>query len=183
MAWTTLPTYTDGNVLTAAQLLAIAANINETFAAKATTAGQYVASTAANTLAARSPSGVGVSTVDTVTSTSYGAGVGTSGPATAAMATGSVVAVSISARLQHATATAESWASFAITGGTPVAASDNFALMYNSPLANSAMRAGAILMVNGLTPGNNTFTMQYRTSTSAGGGTTMSNRQLAVHPY
>jgi hypothetical protein len=183
VAWTVLPTYSDGNVLTAAQLNAIAANINETFTAKATAAGQYAASTAANTLAARAASGVGVATVDTVTSTTYGAGVSTSGPATAALATGSSACVSISARLQHATATAESWASFAISGATTLAASDNFALMYNSPLANSAIRAGSVLIVNGMTVGNNTFTMQYRTSTSAGGGTTMSNRQIAVHPY
>lgn len=42
MAWTTLPTYTAGSVLTAAQMNAIAANILETAAATASAAGSFV---------------------------------------------------------------------------------------------------------------------------------------------
>ena len=54
MAWTTLPTYTDGTALTAAMLLAIAANINETAVAKATTAGRFFVATGPNAIAERS---------------------------------------------------------------------------------------------------------------------------------
>jgi hypothetical protein len=59
MAWVTPPTFTTGNVLTAAQVNILAGDLMETAAAKASSTGdlftstQYFAATAANSLTAR----------------------------------------------------------------------------------------------------------------------------------
>ena len=58
MAWSTLPTYSAGAVLTAAQMNAIKDNINETCAATANAAGDLVYSDAANSMGSRLAIGV-----------------------------------------------------------------------------------------------------------------------------
>src|SRR3954469_8286719 len=57
MAWTAPATYTSGNVLTAAMMNAISANLNETGPAKATTSNQLLVSDAANSIFPRTVQG------------------------------------------------------------------------------------------------------------------------------
>lgn len=180
MAWSVPLTAVSNATLTAAQWNAsVRDNLLETAASKVTAAGQYVVGTAANALAVRVPTGAGVSNTETTTSTSYTT-LATIGPVVSSVTTGTQAFVSIGARMSNDTANSESWASFAISGATTVAASDNFALLYRAAAINAPHRASACLIVTGLTPGSNTFTMQYRVGGATG---TFSNRQLAVIPF
>jgi hypothetical protein len=181
MAYSTPLTGVSNTALTAAQWNAsVRDNILETAVAKATVAGTYPVSTAANALAMRVPTAASVSTAETTTSTTY-TNLTTTGPQISSLVTGNQALVVVASRQANSTATAECYTSFTITGATPtVAASDNIAWFFQAPAVNGAGRASAATLVIGLTAGANTFTVQYRVSAGTG---TFSARHLAVFPF
>jgi hypothetical protein len=87
--------------------------------------------------------------------------------------------VTLQARLYNNSAISESWASFAISGATTVAAADTRALMYQAFANNSYGQIGGSWVVTGLTPGSTTFKMKYRVNGNTG---TFENRQISVEP-
>ncbi len=178
MAWTTPPTLTDGQVLTGAHTQIIRDDLLETAPGKATASGQFFVSTAANSIAARTPQVATVATSETTTSTSY-TNLATPGPAVT-VTTGATALVFVSARIAQSTATAAVYQSFAISGATTVAADDRFGTEWQPEGANRNSRATSALMVTGLTPGSNVFTQQYRVSANTG---TFSLRQISVLPF
>ncbi len=94
-------------------------------------------------------------------STSY-TDLTTSGPAVT-LTTGTKALVIVSARLYSQTSSSHAYMSFAVSGATTTAASDDFALraQQSSAAANQAFRMSAAAAVT-LTAGSNTFTAKYK---------------------
>jgi len=69
--------------------------------------------------------------------------------------------------------------SFAVSGASTVAASDNTSIMLYDPAGHFEIRASATYVVTGLTNGSNTFTAKYRES---GGASTFADRSIIVIP-
>lgn len=167
MAWTTPPTFVSGNVLTAAQLNILTADLNETAVAKAASAGQYFVATAANTLVGRAPSfqlynGGGT---DTTNSTSYTA---LTGGAAVTSTTGANCLVYHGASLGNDTSGSRSWSSFAISGASTIAVDDARGIAVDASAANRVTKCGITYLQTGLTSGANTFTQQFRVTSGIG---------------
>jgi putative ribosome biogenesis GTPase RsgA len=75
--------------------------------------------------------------------------------------------------LLNGTSTDASYMSFAVSGASTQGASDSLSV---ETLAGSS-NVGATFLVNGLTPGLNTFTANYRVN---GGTGTFTNRRITV---
>lgn len=179
MAWSVPLTAVSNASLTAAQWNAsVRDNLLETAVAKVTGAGQYVVSTAANALAARTPQASSIATVEATTSTSY-ANLATTGPAVT-VTSGTVALVGVSTNMSNSTVSVNTRASYAVSGATTIAASDIVAFNYQQPSAGTTIRGSAITMQTGLTAGSNTFTMQYRVTANTG---TFDARHLWVVPF
>lgn len=180
MAYTTPLTAVSNATLTAAQWNAsVRDDFAETAVAKATSAGQFFVSTAANALAARVPTGATVNVSESTTSTSYAAiPAGTPGPAVT-VTTGTAALVAVSAKMSQSTATANSYMAYAVSGATTIASNDNTSLLFQFA-TNTTIRATAVTLQTGLTAGSNTFTAQYRVSAGTG---TYDSRHLAVLPF
>jgi hypothetical protein len=165
MAWTTLPSYSDGTALTAAHVLAIAANINETAVAKAATENDYFVATGANAVAVRRIASDSVTATSTSTSTSYTASItGDDGP-TITFTSGDAAIFWQSAQLENS-GTGSVWTSFALSGATTDASSDTRAIMQQNGAGNGA-RVGVITYLS-VTGGSNTATTEYRVSANTG---------------
>lgn len=176
MAWTTLPTYVAGDPLTAAQLNAIAANINETAVAKAATENDYFVATGANALAVRRIASDSVTTTSTTTSTSYTTNPsGDDGPEIT-FTSGDAAIFWQSAQLES-NGTGSVWVSFSISGATTDAASDTRAIMQQNGASNGA-RVGVITYLS-VTGGSNTATSEYRVSANTG---SYDDRRLTAMP-
>jgi len=94
------------------------------------------------------------------------------------LVTGTSALVQFGATLQHNTALRTVYVSFAVSGATTLAAADLIAAsndQYNASWGTTVSRS---FVVTGLTPGTNTFTMNYRTATS--GVLTASLRSITV---
>lgn len=178
MAWTTFPTLTDGQIWTGAHTQIVRDNFAETAPAKATASGQFFVSTAANSIAARTPQIGSVATGETTTSTTY-ADLATTGPQ-ATVTSGTAALVFISSRLSNSTATAVCYASFQVSSASSVSADDRFAVEFQPESANRTMRATSALLVTGLTGGSNIFGMRYRVTAGTG---TFTFRQISVLPF
>jgi hypothetical protein len=127
-----------------------------------------------------------------VTSTTYTATLGgTPGanPATTAAITSGKALVTVTANITavgtRAAGVVQGFEAFAVSGATTIPASDTQSVMVglvgssNGSDTNQA-QASATYLVTGLTNGNNTFTLNYR---SSGGDTiTYSNRNIIVIP-
>jgi hypothetical protein len=112
-----------------------------------------------------------VSTSESTTSTSY-TDLTTAGPAVT-ITTGTKALVIVSARLEVNTG-ASSYASYAVSGATTIAASDNVAVEAGT-ITTGMSRASRLTT---LTAGSNTFTMKYRTSPTRTG--TFESREIIV---
>lgn len=173
MTWSTLPTYVNG-ALTAAQLNAIRDNINESAAARATTATGYFVATGANSVVQRLVATAAVLTQETDNMTSYGnISPGTNGPETT-VTTGIRALVFTSAQLENS-GTGSTWASYEISGATTDAAVDDRAI-FNQSGATFGGRFG-VTSWQVLTAGSNTFTMKYRVSSGTG---TFDDRRIVI---
>lgn len=120
-----------------------------------------------------------VASQQATTSTSY-TDLSTVGP-TVTITTGTKVLVSIVAELaKTGSATPDSYASFAISGATTLAAANNpYAIRFQmGDAVGGSFQFGGTWIVTGLTAGSNTFTMKYKDA--AGGTTYFANRTLSV---
>lgn len=178
MAWSAPMTAVVNAVFTAAQYNQyVRDNFLETTPAKATTAGSIFAVTATNTIAERFPSSATVATAQTTSSTTY-TDLTTTGPAVT-VTTGTRALVWVYASIQQTSAAQEAYMSYAVSGATTDAATDNRAAALKSVNANQAIRATCGIVHVGLTPGSNTFTAKYR-ATAANGS--FVDRKITVIP-
>jgi hypothetical protein len=211
MAWTTLPTYTSGSVLTAAQMNAIKDNINETCAATAAGAGALVyadgANSMGNNLAIGSAGDYLVSTgsapawntpdsengdstyTSTNTATSYadlsngqwGSGTSVSFGVTVE---GQRALVFYGAQYFEGSAANDGiFLSYRVSGATTIAASDVWGMRIESAAANLESHGGGRAnLETALTNGVNTFTLQAKTL-GANAGNVLSRPWLIVMPF
>jgi hypothetical protein len=155
-------------------------NLNETAPAKASAAGQFFVSTAANAIAARTPGSATVATAETTTSTSYAdLTSGTVGP-TVTVTTGTSAWVAIKAGMENNTINVGTFMGFAVSGSSSIAASDASAINIAGVAAANRLRLGAVFRVTGLVAGSNTFQAKYKVVSNTG---TFVNRDLAVLPF
>lgn len=178
MAWTAPKTWVANAILTAAELnVHLRDNLSETAPAKVSVPGQIIVSTAANAITARTPATDADTAINTYTSTSYGA-TSTAGPAVT-VTTGASAYVSMVARIAHNTAGEQGFVDFQISGATSRLPSDQTSLRFQAASAGQGARMGISRLVTGLTPGNNTFTLRYRTTAATA---TFAERVLTVIP-
>lgn len=184
MAWVTPPVFTSGAGLTAAQLNILSGDLNETAPAKSTGVGRIFVGTAVNAIAARQIiAGIPVVAAETTVSTTY-TDLATVGAFCSGVTTGPGAIVVMSGKIQNNTASGNSFMSYAITGATTLAASDDLAIGYAPTTA-----AGSWVMASGLffldpftsdiTAGSNTFTAKYRVNAGTG---TFAERKMFVIP-
>lgn len=105
-----------------------------------------------------------VYTYQTTTSTSY---VGLTTASSVTLTTGTKALVIISAQQNNSTVGANQYMSFAISGATTTAASDNYSANFRATTANYGLTQTAVLPVT-VTAGSNTFTTQFRVDTGTG---------------
>lgn len=176
MAWSTPLTAVSNSTLTAAQWNAsVRDNLLETAPAKATTAGRIFVTTGANALAERAIATASVLTAEATGATSY-TNLTTVGPSVS-VTTGTQAIVTFSAELSNNTTGNRCFVAVAVSGATTVAASDDECLRYQAYGGNAGHRGATSVMFTGLTPGTNTFTMQYHVD---GGTGTFQRRRLIV---
>lgn len=183
MAWHAPTTWVANAVLTAAQLnQQLRDNMSETAPAKATTAGSIFAATGANAIAERRvvTSTVSTSGVQTGT-TSYGVILNGSNPSpgpSVTLTTGANALIWINARGVVNTSGDQALASVDVSGASDINSADSRAIIFNSTVSS---RQGICLQLATLTPGSNTFTMEYKISTNTAGHTaTFQDRTIVV---
>jgi hypothetical protein len=181
MAWNTPLTAVANAALTAAQWNAsVRDNLLETAPAKATASGRFFATTGANSIAERIPSGIQVSGGDTTTATSYGNLAGGANPV-ATTVCGPTVMVAIGATIQNSVVNTNTFASYAISGANTVAGGDTHSIGGMNPTAGAVIFSGSRVRIEvSLTPGTNTFTEVYRVAAGTG---TFSNRHIGIIPF
>lgn len=178
MTWTAPMTAVANTVFTAAQFNThIRDNFNETAPAKATTAGTMFIASGANSIVERFPSTAAVTTSESTGGTGYG-NLATPGPAVT-VNTGTKAIVAVTSIVQNSTASQNSYASYAVSGASSIAATDDRAVIITAAATNQTLRGAAVYMETGLTAGSNTFTMQYRVT---GGTGSFQNRRIVVIP-
>lgn len=177
MAWTAPMTFVANSVLTAAQLNThLRDNLNETAPALATEAGGYFVSTGANSIAERVGKRETISNEETTSSTSY-TDLDTHGPEVT-VTTAALALVIWGAEIRN-DGGGTTRVTVDVSGASTVAGHDIRALT-NMSGAENRMEASHAVFYDGLTPGENTFTMQYRVSSGTG---TFQRRRLIVLPY
>jgi len=176
MAWVTPPTFTSGNVLTAAQMQILTGDLAETAVAKATFTGEYFVAEGANTLGARRVMSDTLDSIATTTNTSYVH----SGMPQVTVTTNSGALVFLFSYIRNDTASQASFYGFQVTGTTTSAASDNAALHAGKFVSDFAFTASTVIHKTGLTAGSgNVFTAGVRVT---GGTGTWDHRRIAVLP-
>lgn len=178
MAWTAPATFTDGSVLTGAQLNAMRDNFNETAPAKATAAGGFIVSNGVNSIIQRNIVSDTINTQQTTTSTSFVA-LATAGPTCLNVVSDTRVLLFMTCQLNNNTANQESIAAAAISGATTAIADDNTSIDNQSASASSDI-TGSRIVRHTVTPGTNTFTMQYRVT---GGTGAFRRRSMVAMPF
>lgn len=177
MAWTAPMTAVANATFTAAQFNAnVRDNFLETEAAKATTAGSVMIATGANAIVQRVPTQASVATGEATSSATYTA-LATPGPAVT-VTTGTQAMVWFKAVMKNAATSSSVRSSVAVSGATTVAASDAWCLLFDGATADNYRAGGMFHLFTGLTPGSNTFTMQYK----VGGTGSAGNRVISVLP-
>ncbi|WP_432001239.1 hypothetical protein [Streptomyces sioyaensis] len=144
----------------------------------------YIVGTGTNAIAARRTSYDFVAWSEQSTSSSTYTNLSRTYGPSVTVVTGTQAIVMIQASIGNGTANAYSAVSFAVSGATTVAASDEWAIEVDGRAASvseadNMPRYSMYKFVTGLTAGTNTFTMKYRVS----GGTGFFNqRTLIVWP-
>ncbi len=175
MSWTTPLTATTGTLTSAQWNASVRDNLNETAPAKATTPGSIFVATGVNSIAERIIDDSIVETSETSTSTTY-TNLATNGPVVTAT-TGTQALSWINCSMSNSTAGIGVYASLEISGATTLTAIDQRGLYLQSG-ATYDTRCG-VCTLNGVTPGVNTFRMQYRVTANTG---TWLRRRLIVMP-
>ena len=164
MTWQAIPTFTDGNALTGAQMEIIAADLEETAPAKATTEGYwFISGSSANVVNERAITSDKVLTQQTTTSTTYVnlATVGAQVHAT----TGTKALIHHGCQMFNSGA-GSCWSSYIVTNATSSAADDDRAITCEAASTNSFRMGYTELQT--LTAGSNTFTQRYRVGSLTG---------------
>jgi hypothetical protein len=182
MAWSAIPTFTSGNVLTAAQQNILGGNLGETAAALATGAGQYPVATGTNALAMRSPTRNTQLAADSTTSTSY-TDLTNIGPTLSNIVAGTQCLILMQSKVQHGTALGNAYMGVNITGASTVAPDDQYALAH-APGASTgfvqAMMAVLFVSNDGWAAGTSTVQAKYKTNT---GTASFDKRRLTSIPF
>lgn len=180
MAWTAPMTAVANTAFTAAQFNTyIRDNLLETAPAKASGEGSYFVGNGANTLIERYWGTDPQLAEGSTSSSSYTDLSGSFGP-TVTAATSSRALVILTGRMRNNTTSEYAAMSFAVSGDSSIAASDDNCLSFENSAANTDSQASVVIPLNTLTPGSNTFTTKYR---STGGTATFERRRITVLPY
>ena len=207
MAWTAPKTFSDGSVLTAAELNThLRDNFLETSAATVTTAGDIVYADGANSMGSRLGIGSdrshlvsdGTSPIwrktvatertdsQTATTTSYltladvaGGGWGFAAEVEVTVATGTHALVLMQARFSNDTAGSSVIMSYSVSSATTIAASNLRSIQYESSVGADIASFGGWDNVNTLTAGSNVFTLEGRVTGNTG---TISEPRIMVVP-
>ena len=176
MTWTAPMTFVSNTVLTAAQLnIFLRDNFLECAPAKATTSGYHFVSTGGNAIAERAILSSIINTSESTTSTSY-VDLASVGPQVT-VTTGSKALWIASANALNGTLNSQVLASVAISGASSIASSNQRSLSCDGLAASQGIQSSFSYLESGLTPGVNTFTMEYRVDSNTG---YFSNRNLIV---
>lgn len=176
MAFVSPPVFTSGNVLTAAQLNILGADINETAVAIATTAGTYPVATGATSLAMRTCDSDVDDSIATTSSTSYIH----SGMPSVVLATGATALVMLYSLVTNDTNSQSSFFGFAVSGGTTQAANDNRAIQFARYTTQVAVACSSVVLCTSLNVTANSFVAGVRVT---GGSGTFDHRRIAVMPF
>ena len=116
----------------------------------------------------------------TATGASYIGGTGGTTDAVT-LVTGTVVQVTVGARITTATASDSGFVSFSADGLTASYPADAYSLNLVAPTSGSGVQATATYLVSGLTPGTNTFALKYKCAGTGGSNTCIFiNRSISV---
>ena len=179
MAWIAPMTAVANSVWTSTQYnVHVRDNLLASEAAVVTAAGQIVFSTAANTLAARTPNSAAVATSETTSTTSY-TDLATTGPQVT-ITTGTIALIYVGCHMSNSTIGAASYMSYGVTSATSITALEDWGISWDgSAFASGAARIGAWHYVSNLNTGSNIFTAKYKVESGTG---TFLNRELIVFP-
>lgn len=178
MTWTAPMTAVAGSIFTAAQFNTyVRDNLLECPAAKSTTAGSIFATDNSGLIVERIPVTARVDAAESTTSASP-ADLATVGPSVTCT-TGSHALIIWSAEMGNTTVSAPGIAGVLISGATSESPTVNNELRQESSGASEFQRASTVRLKTDLTPGVNTFKMQYWTTT---GTLTLNYRELTVIP-
>ena len=176
MAWTAPMTAVANSVFTAAQFNThVRDNLLETAPAKATTAGRLIVTAGANSIVERAIASDAIATTQTTGSTAF-TDLATVGPSVT-VTTGSSAILLWSALMSNSTAAANTYVDYAVSGATSRSPSDASSLRFKSDTGGQELRAGQVMYEGGLTPGSNTFKLQYHVN---GGTGSFGDRRLTV---
>lgn len=175
MAWTAPRTWVTSEIVTAAIMNShVRDNLLETAPAKAAAAGGIIATSGANSVVNRLIVTDEIQTSETTTSTSY-TDLATAGPDLVTLSTGTTALILITAYMANSTAGAKCYAAVDVSGATSSSPSDQRSIRFESSAANDEARIGGAHLYTGLTPGGNTFKLQYRVTAGTG---TFANRTI-----
>jgi hypothetical protein len=150
-------------------------NLNATAPAIATASGRLIVTDGANSITERVVDQAVVTTSQTTTSSSF-TDLATPGP-TVTVTTGTMALVWFAAQMSNSVSSTVTQCSVAVSGATTIAASQSDDLYNDGLAAGNANRASVVHLFEGLTPGSNTFKLQYRVNTGTG---TFYDRTLGV---
>jgi hypothetical protein len=156
-------------------------NFLETAPSKATAAGGYFVTAGSNSIVERFWGTDYIETEESTTSTSY-TNLSTVGPSVT-VATSSRALVMIGARMRNNVAGQYCMASFELSGDTTRTAPDRYSVAFENTNQDGStdIHTCQFTPLTDLTPGNNTFTMKYRTTTA--GTAVFRFRRMAVIPF
>ena len=151
----------------------LAADLTDTFAAKAPTASPTFTGNVVWSGATLRAATAEVATSQTTSSATY-TDLATSGPAVT-VTTGTKALVIIGGSVTANASGNAGAMSFAVSGATTVSASDSYSLVNYNP---NTMRASRAILLTGLTAGSNTFTAKYKRWNASDGS--FENRTITV---
>lgn len=171
-------TFVDGRPLTSAQLNThVRDNMMETEVAKATKAGGYFCTETPGNIKQRLPRKGYISTFESVSATGW-QDMATPGPI-CRLECGTQVAIFVSARIVPATSDFGR-CGVKVEGATDRQPEEGRCLLIGASTTNGTT-CQSFWVLQGLTPGDHTFTMQY--STVFGGSASIGKRRLIVVPF
>lgn len=155
-------------------------NLNETAPAKATAASQLFVSTGANAITTRVPSTARIDTAEDTTSDTY-VNLATTGPSVT-VTCGTIAIVLFAASHALSGTDRAGLTSVTVSGASSVAASDAWCILTDGVSAGNFIRSSGSHVFTGLTPGSNTFRLQYRRGAGAVTTATFQYREISVIP-
>lgn len=171
-------TWTDGQVLTAAQMNThLRDNMMETETAKATlSGGGFFVATGRHNIEERAFQAERVDVSESLTSGTDFGDLATVGPRIT-VTTGSKVFLMLSCRMEHASTANQCAMSYEVAGATEREAGVTKALTMDGIVGANNLAFGYVDFVTALNPGEHTFTAKYR-----GSNATFNNRQMIIFP-